>query len=53
MTDGCIVPHSQEGYSKTEGEIIPLNIPFNQLSLLANDTVDAVINEDRGTQASA
>jgi len=23
MTDRCIIPHSQEGYSKTEGEIIP------------------------------
>lgn len=52
MTDRCIVPGSQEGYSESGGEIIPLNIPFNQASLLAHDIGFAVIIEDRGTQAS-
>lgn len=35
MTNRHIVLCSQEGYSKSGGEIIPLNIPFNQASLLA------------------
>lgn len=43
MTDRCTIPCSQEGYSRSGGEITPLNTAFNQ----GCDIGFAVINGDR------